>query len=154
MGREPVSWTTKDKAGIFGWSILIYDSPRSMILRGWRVIFLAKDKGKNLISPSLSMTQCDRRSWGDGRVIFLAIKQSERPIGGILSMTQCDRRSLTKDASSERDKDSFTPPDWLTLIYDSFHSLGNVVDFRKWLLPSLDNTVACLAILLPSRYGC
>jgi len=34
MGREPVSWTTKDKAGISGWSILIYDSPRSTILRG------------------------------------------------------------------------------------------------------------------------
>jgi hypothetical protein len=34
MGRKSVSWTTKDKAGISGWSILIYDSLRSAILRG------------------------------------------------------------------------------------------------------------------------
>ena len=58
MGREPVSWITKDKAGISGWSILIYDSLLSAIPKGWRVIFLAIDKGErvywwNLIYDSL-----------------------------------------------------------------------------------------------------
>ena len=66
MGREPVSWTTKDKAGISGWSILIYDSPRSTILKGWRVIFLAKDKGKRFYWRILiydSMWSEIRRGW-------------------------------------------------------------------------------------------
>ena len=84
-------------------------------------------------------------------MIFLAINESERPMGGILSMTHYDRRSPTKDASSERDKDSSSLSDWQILICGSFHSLGNIVAFQIWLLPRLGNLAACLAMALPSR---
>ena len=45
-------------------------------------------------------------------------------------------------------KDKRNGFDWYTLIYDSFHFIGNSVVCRIGLLPSLGNIVACLAIML------
>jgi len=75
-------------------------------------------------------------------------------VGPPLSMTHYDRRSPTKDASSERDKDSSSLSDWQMISCGSFHSLGNIVAFQIWLLPRLGNLAACLAMALPSRQGC
>ena len=62
-------------------------------------------------------------------------------------MTHSDRRFPESELSYDRDKDEYPSPDSLFLIYDSFHSLGDVVACQKGLLPSLGNIVACLASL-------
>jgi len=53
MRREPVSWTTKDNTGIFGWSTLIYDSLRSAIPESRWGDLLGKDKRKGFDWPIL-----------------------------------------------------------------------------------------------------
>src|SRR3982750_4564188 len=94
---------------------------------------LGKDKRKGFYWPILIYDSLHSTIPKSRWMIFLAINESERPIGGILSMTHYDRRSPTKDASSERDKDSSSPP------------IGRFLSVARFIL---------LAILLPSRYGC